>query len=83
MKDRAIGRRTLGAVGFTTEKGRKQLVIHVEPEMFVELKAQAIKQSRSIRAQIRDYIEMGLAVDRDMEDDARPDVPIMPRKQTK
>ena len=72
MKDRAIGRRTLAAIGFTTEKGRKQVCIHLDPLIFEELKMRAVKAGRSIRAQIRDYIEMGLSVDQDMDADASP-----------
>jgi hypothetical protein len=73
MQYRASNRRTLVAVGFTTEKGHKQVCIHLEPSMFEELKMRAIKNCRSIRSQIRDYIEMGLSVDCEMEADAATD----------
>lgn len=61
--------KTTEAMGFCNARGRCKIAVHMPHAMFDALKHRAIKEGRSISAQIRDYIEVGLEVDRDFDDD--------------
>jgi hypothetical protein len=69
---------TTRARGFTEPDGRKQIAFRLTAPMFEELKSRAVKECRSIQDQMLNYIELGLQVDRDCEEDE----PFVPSNRT-
>lgn len=63
--------KTNEAMGFCASHDTCKISVTIPHASFDELKRRAIIQKRSISAQIRDYIEVGLEVDRDMELDSQ------------
>lgn len=59
-------------MGFCFTRGRVKISTTLPSVIFDELKARAIRNNRSISSQIGDYIEVGLAVDEQMEEPLPP-----------
>ena len=59
--------KTREAQGFSSNGCTIKIAVTIPRNLFLELKAQAIRQGRSISAQIGDYIQVGVAVDRDWD----------------
>ncbi len=60
---------TTRAWGHTTPYGLKQIAVRISVTIFDKLKARALKENSSMNAKIADYIEVGLAVDEDWDED--------------
>lgn len=61
---------TQNAKGYQDECGKVQIAVRIPPALFAEMKRFAVKEKVSLAAKIRDYIQVGVEVDHDMEDDA-------------
>lgn len=61
---------TQDAKGYQDENGQIQIAVRIPQPLFIEMKRLAVKEKISLAAKIRDYIQVGVEVDRDMEDDA-------------
>lgn len=69
MSGSHFGILTVHSWGHTTEGGRKQLAIRMSPELFARLKARAIKEEKSMQKKLVEYLEVGLIVDDDWDED--------------
>jgi hypothetical protein len=72
MTSSKLNNRTQGAIGHVTRQGSIQIAVRLDPKTFADLKTQAIKDKISIAEKIRNYIEIGLDVDIDLDD--TPDI---------
>lgn len=61
---------TQNAKGYRDEGGKVQIAVRISPALFTELKRFAVKEKVSLATKIRDYIQVGIEVDCDMEEDA-------------
>jgi hypothetical protein len=61
---------TRNARGYEEPNGQVQIAVRIPKALFDEMKSFAVKSNTSIAARIRDYIQVGVEVDRDMEEDA-------------
>lgn len=66
---RVAGVSTTLSWGHTTYKGLKQIAVRMPEKMFLELKARAIKENKSMQAKLLEYINCGLEVDKDWDND--------------
>lgn len=57
------------AWGYTTPNGDKQIAVRMPAGDYAELKARAVRERRSMNAVLLDYVQTGLAVDRDWDED--------------
>ncbi len=57
------------ACGYTSHSGLKQIVVRLDPARFAELKARAIKERVSMNTKLVQYVEVGLAVDDEWDED--------------
>ena len=58
---------TQNAKGYQEEDGQVQIAVRLTKPLFEEMKRFALKEKVSLAAKIRDYIAVGVEVDRDME----------------
>lgn len=58
---------TRAARGHETLKGHRTLICRVSNGIFQELKARALKERRSLSEKVREYVETGIAVDKDWD----------------
>lgn len=63
---------TRNAKGYQEPNGNVQIAVRLPRATFEEMKRLAVKDGVSIAAKLRDYIEVGVQVDIDMEEDAAP-----------
>lgn len=61
---------TQNAKGYQDENGQIQIAVRIPQALFAEMKRFALKENVSLAAKIRDYIEVGVQVDQDIEEDA-------------
>lgn len=61
---------TKHAKGYQEPNGEVQIAVRIPRALFEEMKQFALKADTSIAARIRDYIQVGVDVDRDIEEDA-------------
>lgn len=61
--------RTIAAWGYRTpgHTNLRQIVVRLSDEIFQDLKARAIKENTSMQEKLRDYVQVGLEVDRDWD----------------
>ncbi len=61
-------KRTQNVRGHLDSQGRLQIAVRLDSVTFDALKEQAIKDKMSIAEKIRDYIDVGLGLDQDLDD---------------
>lgn len=61
-------KRTQNVRGHLDSQGRLQIAVRLDSVTFDALKEQAIKDKMSIAEKIRDYINVGLSVDEELDD---------------
>lgn len=66
---------TRNAKGYEEPNGQVQIAVRIPKALFDEMKRFAIKDRVSIAVRIRDYIQVGVEVDRDMKEEGAPPRP--------
>ena len=61
---------TQNAKGYQDEGGKVQIAVRIPPALFAEMKRFAVLENVSLSAKIRDYIQVGVEVDCEIEQDA-------------
>lgn len=60
---------TVGAWGHTTHGGKKQIAVRLPEPLWSRLKMRAIKDGCSMAFKIEQYVEVGICVDDDWDED--------------